>query len=191
MRSSNHRRLFPLVTLGLLLIVGWVLVDRAPEITPPEQTTADQADYFVDDFTVTATRPSGEVEYRLTASSMQHYPKAATWHFTAPHLLFYPTTGEPWRVTAEKGKAWSDGDDILLQGPVAIRRASGPVNRPMNVDTFDLHLKPNDDYAFTDRQTVLYSGGMRMTGVGARAYMDQQKLELLSQVKGRYVPDTH
>ena len=127
MPSSKPRRLFPLVTLGLLLIVGWVLVERAPEAPTPEQTTEDQADYFVDDFTVTATRPTGEVEYRLTASSMQHYPKAETWHFTAPHLLFYPTTGEPWRVTAEKGKAGRRATTSCCRGPWP---SAGPRGRP-------------------------------------------------------------
>lgn len=189
MRSSNSRRLFQIVTLGLLLVVGWVLLERTPEVTSTKTASQNQPDYFVEDFTVTATRPDGEVEYRLSAKSMQHYPKAAIWRFTAPHMLYFPGKGEPWRMDAKKGKAWSDGDDILLQGPVAIRRAGGPVNRPMNADTFDLHLKPNENYAFTDKRTVLYSGGMRLAGVGARAYMDQQKLELLSQVKGRYVPE--
>jgi lipopolysaccharide export system protein LptC len=55
--------------------------------------------------------------------------------------------------------------------------------------TRDAYLRPKERYAETKAPTVIEQGDSAVEGIGARVYLAEKRYELLSGVKGRYVPD--
>ncbi len=183
---------FRIIVLVLLVAVGWWVLDEDthdPVPADPEEM-AERPDYFMEDFTLDATGDDGVRRYRLQSPSMEHFIGDDLWLLEHPEVTYFADTGEPWRMRAERGRAWNNVEDVHLEGEVQIRRSGGEHNLPANMDTSEVFLKPERRYAETDEHAVYWRTDARLEGVGVRAWLDEDKLELLSEVRGRYeIPD--
>jgi len=191
---TGNRRLLPALTVALLIGLAWWLFGGAsPERTASRETAKARTlpDYFMDDFVLRAANKNGSWRYDITGKRMVHLPRQGVWKFQSPEIVLFTKRGAPWYGTAPRGKAWNDGNDALLMGKVHFWRPASPANERATIDSSNVALRPNEDYAQTQALTIFHQGSARMQGVGARAYLDQQRIELLSQVRGTYVPQKH
>lgn len=183
------RGLFPLAVAAALLFVGWRLF-TPPAERAPEQVSGEEArsDYYVAGATLLRTDEQGRPELEISAKRMLHLQDNDTWLLESPTMRVFTDSGEPWHGQAESGRIWADGEEAKLLGEVRLWRESSGQNRPLTVDTQDVYLRPQQKYAETDAQAVITQLDSRLVGVGARVYLDEERLELLSNVSGRYVP---
>lgn len=184
----DRRWTFRIVVIALLVVVGWWVLDEdihEPVTVDPDEVE-ERPDYFMETFTLNATNDDGRATYRVTSPRMEHFRGRDLWLMETPHIIYFVESGEPWHLHADRGRAWNNVEDVHLQGEVEIRRARGDDNLPANVDTSEVYLQPGSRYAETHEHAVYWRDGARMEGIGVRAYMDRDILELLSEVRGRY-----
>lgn len=181
--------LFRLAVAAALVFVGWQLytppAERAPEEVGSEEA---RSDYYVAGATLLRTDEQGRPELEINAERMFHLRENDTWLLESPTMRVFTERGEPWHGEADSGRIWADGEEAKLLGEVRLWRESSDRNRPLTINTQDVYLRPQQKYAETAAQAVIIQFDNRLVGVGARVYLDQERLELLSKVSGRYVP---
>lgn len=184
----NLRVLLVVALLGAAAVGGWWLRER---IHPPGGSDADTRasavpDYYMENFTIHAMNPSGTPRYSLTAEDMLHYAEIDRSDLTRPHAIFHQPDGPPYVLDSERGQIHNGGDRVDLLGHVDIDRSADANNRALHVTTRDARVYPNRDYAESDEFTVIRSASSHLQGIGMRAWFDQQRLQLLSQVEGTH-----
>lgn len=182
----------PLLIVSLLtalgLFVHWLSGLREDAKQESAEAARHVAEYFLRDFTTTTMDPQGRPEQRLAAELMQRYADDGSMELTEPRLTLYGETDNvaPWQIDAARGRISGDGKHVQLDGGVRMTRMED--NGMLELVTDDLLLMPKERYAETDAPlTVTYPQG-RVDAVGLRAYMQDERLVLLAQVRGNYVP---
>lgn len=185
----NPPRLFTLIVAGLLIGVAWLIADRPdrqPPLPDPEIPTRERADYFIEGFTIHAADKTGHWQYRLSADDLYHFPDRGIWSFSHPEMEMFAETGANWYGSAPQGSAWDDGQRVLLHDEVRFWRPESAVNRPLQLDTRELWLYPADDRVETAEHALLRQDASLTEGVGARAWLDRELIELQSEVKAHH-----
>lgn len=184
----------PLFLWSLLILIAglsWWLAERE---TPHRDQEAmhegpREVDYYLRDLQATTMTPAGLPARTLAAAELRHYPDDDTTELLEPRLTVHQRKGPPWQVTAETGWVSADGSLVLLDGPVHIERAAGPSNRPLQIDTRDLRIQPQQDYAETDERVRVRSLKDRIDATGMQAWLRRPaRIKLLANVKGYYAP---
>jgi lipopolysaccharide export system protein LptC len=177
--------------LGVVAIVaglGWWLIDErfgdGPRFGAPEEEAQRTPDFFAERFELDVSGDDGLPRYRLHGSSLEHFVGEDIWLIDAPWLIIFSDTGAPWHLRAPSGRAWNGGQEAALDGAVTLRRAASPSNRVFDADTSDVYLQPALRYVETDARATFRDEQSTMTGIGARAYLDRDILQLLSETRG-------
>ncbi len=107
-----------------------------------------------------------------------------------PILDWYQPDGQTkeWRVQAEQGWIAADNQLARLAGEVVMRRDAESGKPPVTITTRDVWLHRAERYAETAAPVKAVIPGGELHAVGARAWLDQERLELLSEVRGFYEP---
>ena len=191
----NWLSLTALIGLTLLFLILWE--------SPPEGFRRQQADTQPTKFLATTklentkTRSfddTGKLAYTFDAATTQHYqknPKRQTakdyTDFTSPYLVFYNDPAHPWHVQAKEGRARKNGTIIDLKGDVVAWKLDADGSRSELTTTY-LRLKPEQQYAETNKPVMIDSAGSKTRAVGMKAFLQQDKIELLSRVRGIHEP---
>lgn len=179
-----------LAALVATAALGWQLFSQQEPAAPQVRDEAAGTDYYVTGAHLLQTDDLGRPEYRATAVRMTHHPEQDTWLLQEPTMQFFTVVGAPWQGQAERGRIWAGGDEARLHGAVRLWREASPANRALALDTSEVYLQPPQQYAETAAPVVVRQEQNRLTGVGAKVYMSEERYVLLSEVKGRYVPST-
>ncbi len=186
----RSKRWFTLVSAMVLALLAWLMFDdRPPSQDEAESSPPPDTDYYVAHFTLMGSDASGRWSYRLQAERMLHFPATEHWEFEAPQVEFFSAEGANWYGVAERGRAWDEGEHVLLLGEVNLWRPASEQNPALWLDTSEVHLLPAQNQAHTDQAALLRQDtGSYIQGVGARIWLDQERVELQSRVRARYEP---
>ena len=77
----------------------------------------------------------------------------------------------------------ADGTVVWLLGKVDIWRNDASGARDLDIWTERLKVLPDTEYAETSEPVTIRTPGSISTGVGMRAYLDETRFQLLSQVR--------
>lgn len=180
-----------LAVLALALLAAWSIwwLRQLQTAPPPGHTAAThRIDYTMEKFEVTAMDAAGKPQYHLQADSMTHYADDDSSEFVRPRVDYIADNSTHLRLVGERGWMASQGDEIRLLGAV---RIEGFAKQPFTLLTRDVSFKPDDSLAETKAAIELTSAGIRVSAVGARVYIDQERVQLLAKVKGRYDASAH
>lgn len=178
-----------LAALLAAVFIGWRLLGGQAERPPPEiGDEAAQSDYYVTGARLLQTSDLGQPEYAATSIRMTHQQDQDIWLLQAPTIEVFTEAGEPWYGRAEHGRIWADGEEAELQGEVRLWRNASAENRPVTIDSSDVYLRPQQKYAETAAPVEVWQQQNRLVGTGARVYLDEERYELLSDVRGHYAP---
>jgi lipopolysaccharide export system protein LptC len=171
-----------LVTL-LVIATTWLSETTEKPALEPEEAAA-LTDYFLRDFEATVTGADGHPSHHIKSGSMIHFAESGVVELTNPRLTVFRPQGEHWQAEAEQGRMEGDGNEVILRGKVILKQQSRA--RPLQVNTEKLHLFPDTQYGETDTPVTISSPGGRLSGVGMKVYGEENRLLLLSDVRGRY-----
>jgi lipopolysaccharide export system protein LptC len=177
------------IVLSLLAAFSWWLreaVDTSSTVTPARHPHL--ADYVTYGLTLIAMNPAGKPDYRLQAASMRHYLDDGSSELDLPRLTSFRQGNPPWRVSAEKGWSSANGDELRLLGRVTLDRSAGPQSEEIRIITSDVTLRPKEDYAETQKQVTATMGQHELESLGMRLFLAEDRLQLLSNVRGVYAP---
>jgi len=191
MPRLNHLILGIAAILAVIFVVLQRHTEDSKKPATPELSEAEaQSDYYVVNARLQQTDDQGRLQYDVTAPHMTHRQNQDIWLLQAPKMTLFVELGEPWYGEAEHGRIWNDGDEAELLGEVKFWRLASPVNRPMTIDTQNVYLQPNLKYARTAAKVVVQQEQNWLTGIGGQIFLDEERYELFSAVRGYYVPQS-
>lgn len=185
---------FILIVLALLSVILLFFV-KSHNHKPLNSTNSDKnpQEYMTHLF-VTVFTEQGLLKNKLSAKHWAYQPEAEGSTLTTPHLVIYKPDGSLWTIDADRGfiKQPNIGtlDQINLQHHVVINRPATDAFIPVTLETEELSYQPSQEYAQSDQFVVMTKPGLKISGVGMRAFLNQGSVELLNDVKTYYTP-TH
>lgn len=178
-----------IVLYGLLLMLvtvsGWFLFQQETGLQR-SAVSASGPDAFVEDMDLKVMNEQGQLEYRLIARRMTHYPGDERFNLEAPDIRILRANGDSWRIQSEHGETTEAADIIWLLGAVDIKRKETATSSPLHIVTSDLLVKPEEELAETDNAATMTSDQFRVKGVGVKANFRNDTVELRSSVRGRF-----
>ena len=142
----------------------------------------------MEEFDVVAMGEDGSPRRRLSAAYMAQYIDTQTKELTRPHLVIYQDGAEPWHVASQRGWISADNDELMLLGKVDIWRNYADGRREIHIETEDLRVVPDKEYAETELPVFISTPESLTRGKGMRAFLGESRMQLLSEVKTTIEP---
>lgn len=144
---------------------------------------AHYPDFYMENFTTLTMDQDGTPKNRLKAVYMAHYPDDNTSELHEPEFEIFRKDKSPVMVRSDKGWVISDNDVILLSGNVYLHQNDAEGNLKLELITEDARVLVDQKYAETDKAVTLNSKKSTTTAIGMRAYLQEQRMEFLSNVQ--------
>ena len=187
-RTVYGRWTVPAVALAAAAASGWMLHSLDIGRTTAAGSPTHAPDAYMERFVTVEMDGTGQPKRRLEADYMSYHADE-TVELTNPHYVLFRAGGEPWHVRSERGRVSADGAVVKLVGTVDIWRNDASGARSLDIRTEHLTVRPAAEYGETREKVTIRTPAHTSTGVGMRAYLDETRIELLSQVRTHV--DTH
>ena len=186
--TFDPRAWLPFIALlALAALTSWWQRSLEP---PARDGDGGGPDSVMEGYRATMMSAEGAPRHRLWGEVLTHFPGDDSTELEQPRLLVFRELGEPWLLASEQGWVSGDGELVLLSGEVRIRREGSEAAGPVAVDTRDLRVLPEEDFAETDQPAVIATDELTMAGTGMRAYLKDGRLQILEKVRSRYEKKT-
>jgi len=171
-----------------LTLVSWLLLKKSDTSSSGtvSETTRRVPDYQVDQIRLVSMEVSGVPAYRLQAETLLHFPSEKWSDLTVPRMQFYQQNTVNWHVTANKGRVYDEGEDVLLSGNVILTRPADSDNGAMMVHTEALLVHTDSQTAETRLLARVEADTHQLKGIGMQADMIKGNIKFLSDVTGVY-----
>jgi lipopolysaccharide export system protein LptC len=182
-------RLILLLVLLLIAALGsWYIArDGGDRAAPPVANPAASHGYYLEDARILGTAEDGSLLYEIRAEFAEQQGDESIL-FSAVEIEYSPETDIPWSITADTALLAPDEPRVLLQGNVRAYSAAGPSGDETELLTSLLSLDPARYIAETDERIRIRIGDRSLTGTGMLASLNDNRLEIRSNVSGRFVP---
>lgn len=176
---------------GLALLAGlsygllrWV----ESELRQPAPVESHEPVLIIERFRAVHLNVAGLRESIIEAPRLAQLPNNLGTRIEQPVLDWYQPDGQTreWRLQAEQGWVAADQQSVRLEGEVKMVRTADSGKPPMTITTRDVWVRPEEHYAETAAPTRAVTPHGEFRAVGVRAWLDQERLELLSEVRGVY-----
>ena len=161
---------------------GWLLYGTDFDAPVAAGSAADAPDAWMENFVTVEMDGAGRPQRRIEARRMTYHADA-TVELSDPYYVLYRAEGEPWNVRSERGRVSADGATVRLLGKVDIWRDAGSGGRALDVRTGHLTMRPDSEYGETAQPVTILMPASTTTGVGMHAHLDEDRIEILSQVR--------
>lgn len=143
------------------------------------------------DVSVWAYTEEGMLKHHLSADYWAYVPLHQASQLTTPHLTVYKPDNTIWTIDAKRGDVTQPTlgqiDQVELSDTVILKRPPSPNLMPITLETEVLRYQPKKQYAETDQSITLTKPDLKITGVGMRAFLEKNTVELLNNVKSQFV----
>ncbi|WP_323845096.1 LPS export ABC transporter periplasmic protein LptC [Microbulbifer magnicolonia] len=184
------RTWLPLVVVVLLISAGLWFSESPPQQLLGKQPTPQQqkgaADLVIRDAKTRHFNQEGTLAYRVDADQITffQFERRDRADLTEPRILFYQEHEPKWRTESRRGVAHNNGERVVLHGDVLITELPKPGGIKLN--TQSITIKPREEFAETDKVVTITAGPNSTTGRGLRAFLKEDRVEILSDVKSSY-----
>ena len=154
----------------------------------PKNNTAEQElqpDFVALDMTLRQFNQLGFLASEVHAKQMLHFDSANITEFTKPSYIIYPNGGAAkWKISADIG-VFNQRDHVVLKNNVIISSiASTAVVKTITTSRVEIDLTT---MMVTSKQPIKVIGEkFHITGVGLKADLNQQQIELIKDIQAVY-----
>ncbi len=178
--------------ISVLILVAafsyWALEKLTEDSAAKLNKLAHYPDYYMENFTTLTMNQDGTPKNRLNAVYMAHYPDDNTSELHKPELEIFRIDRPPIMVTADNGWVTSNNDVILLSGNVYLHQNDEFGNLKVELIAEDARVLVDQKYAETDKAATLITKRSITNSIGMRAYLQEQRMEFLSNVQTTIEP---
>ena len=185
----NWRMPLSMLLLAAAVAASWLLVQQPlpQDLTRAEgQESESETGYYALHATVIGTQKNGDKLYELNARKILHYPHDNSVTLHDVHLRYHPEGNVPWTLQSDSGRLPGGTDVIELSGNVRVVSHPDDESDQVVVTTTRLDIFPEEDLATTEAAVDIRKGSHTLAGIGMKAYLKEERLELLSNVYGRF-----
>lgn len=180
-------RYWLLVPLLLLAIVIRDWVETTPTLVEVEETidmSQTKSDYYLEQFKTRKFDTQGNIEYEVSGQTLAHYPDDDRSEIIKPAVVLHREAVR-WEVASNSGLLKKDPAIFTLQGDVVLKRES-PTGEPLTIRTEELSILTDDNEVRTDKPIEIVARTWQLRSIGLQSSLNEGKLNLLSEVSGRY-----
>ena len=185
------RQLTLISTFIILAAVSWWLVEPPSEEAVAVQSTVEaEADFYSEGLVLTTMDETGRPKRRLTAEKWEHFDDGRSELFVQ-QLQLFSNNRMPLRIESPRATLSADESEWFLYPDVTLNREAGMGKRALHVETMNLHIWPEKEYAETEEAVRLESRKDWLTAVGLQAWFadESTRFKLQTEVRGRYALD--
>jgi LPS export ABC transporter protein LptC len=180
------------IIVFLLLLVAaassWYLVDSLSESEVIEtQGNAVSDGYYLKSARILSTGNDGRLLYNIKADYVEQL-NGADMFFQNVQIRYSPTAQVPWIFNADTATISDDQQRIILKGNVLAVNARGFDRKNTEIRTQYLEFEPDIYRAHTQAQVQIRIGPRSIIATGMLALLQENRLELKSNVNGKFVP---
>ncbi len=129
-------------------------------------------------------RSDGQIAYRWRAEKAERLLSNGSVRLEAPYYIGNIGEQRPWTAEAHNGELSQNGDQLDLTGSVLVKDLIREAK--ITSETLRIDLKSNNVSTASAMTLTLPNG--KTDSVGMRASLNDERVELLSQVRGHYEP---
>jgi lipopolysaccharide export system protein LptC len=177
-----------LLLIPLAIISTWLLIRLSGDEHRQPVSLVHDPDYYMEDFSTLTLNQDGTPKNKLFAGYMAHYQDDDTTELLEPKLEIYRKNKPPILVTADKGWVTSDNEVILLSGNVYLRQDDITGTLELEIITSDARILLQQEYAETNKPVTINGKRTTVNAVGMRAYLKEERIELINNVRGKIEP---
>ena len=180
--ATLARWLLPAALLAAAGASAWMLYGLDPDAPVTAREAPDAPDAYMEHFVTVEMDGAGRPLRRIEASRIAYHADR-TVELSNPRYVLFRAEGEPWHVRSERGRVSPDGTVVWLLGKVDIWRNDASGARDLDIRTERLKVLPDAEYGETAEPVTILTPRSVSTGVGMRAWLDETRFQLLSQVR--------
>jgi len=158
-------------------------------ILPKKNSSLKIADTFFNSAEIISFGEAGIPKSKIIGDQISHYPGKEDSEIITPKITLFRDIGPPVFVTADLGWINKEGTRLILKGHTLIKREKSQANQFSQLESPELTIWPNRDYAETDKAVKITTDTTIATGIGMKAYLDKEHYYLLNNVKSRHLPE--
>lgn len=183
MSLTRNAILFAAAVL-MLAVTWWSFTDRSVSVEETEAVAGPVLSGYASDFVLLSTDAQGAAVYRLEAPSARYFEDSDLWLIDEPRWQLYQDDEPPWFGRADTGQSWAGGEEAELIGDVVLMQEQANGTTRLTSERF--YLQPTLQYAETDHPVSLVSPTYEINAIGARAWLDEKRTELLNEARGKH-----
>ena len=194
----RERRLtVAIVVVGLAAAAGqglmWWL---SPQAATHDFVGPPRSGYILHNFTMWSYGVDGLPSFSMTSPQLDRRDDDDTLYIIKPNFVIpskQPGVIPDWDGNSLYGWVDKSGTLIKLQGPVYMHRpaytdATGTLTPVTTMHTSEATVWPKENRMETAEAALMVQGDSRMSGIGMRANLNDNHLELLHDVHGTLIP---
>lgn len=189
----NRSSIFSLIAILVVAYCGYLAfgtsTQSANSLTEPLVDNLEQVpDYYLINPRVKQFTLNGYKDYLLVANKISHYPHNDVSLLARPTInLYRDDSGNQWKTTSKHGRLLPGGDILELSDQVRVKEQKANGDLGMLLKTDFLTLYAEEEVADTQHPVVITSPNGSVTrGVGMRAFLAKDRIQLFSNVRGHY-----
>ena len=176
-------------TVLLLAAIGsWYMARHLVEPEVVETTgKAMPSGYYLRSARILGTGIDGHLLYEIEADYAEQQDGEDTT-FQNVRITYSEGAGVPWVLNADIATISQSRERVILKGHVRAVSSEGFGGNETEIRTQYLEFEPDAYRAETDRRVQIRIGPRSLTATGMLALLQENRLELKSNVSGKFVP---
>ena len=177
-----------IVTLLLAAVgSGVLLLSNTDKDDGPESGPRLSIGYYMTDAQLVGTGDDGKILYRASTKTAAQNFDDDVIKMEGVFVTYDPPAEIPWALRANTGTIPPDGNIIQLTGDV-VARAQDAGATVVTIRTDFLELDTETYIANTSHKVAIDYSSNRVFATGMRAYFKEDRLQLISNVNGKFFP---
>jgi lipopolysaccharide export system protein LptC len=182
----SPRAITVIVLMSAAAIGSWYLArSNAPSIDAEPPFDSVNRGYYLKQARILGTGEDGSLLYEIEAEHAEQQTDNRI-EFTDVRIRYSPETSVPWIVNADAATLKDSNPTIALRGHVQVINTGGESDT--EIRTQYLELDPERFIAETDERVQIRFGERSLTATGMLASLNDDKIELKSNVRGKIAP---
>ncbi len=183
----NARHTVVFIVLIASALASWLLArqTRDDDIDASHYDAVHRG-YYLKSARILGTGTDGSLLYEIRADHAEQQDDRIS--FTNVTIKYSPQSDVPWVINADTAIIHQDARRILLRGHVRAVSNEGFSGSETEIRTEYLELDPENYVAETTERVQIRIGARSLTATGMLASLKENRLELKSNVSGKFVP---
>ena len=189
-------RLIVLSTLiiAFALTIAWLMTESEEKL---DLNPRNEPDLYMLNATINQFGPEGELQHRIAANRFTHFPLTDVTTMKFPALKLGRTRdSDSWEITSRKGRILPSSDyreEVVELWSNVLASQSGNEIEFVTIETNNLTVYPERDYAETDEPVFIKNQSGRTTAAAMKAFLNTGKFMFYSTPEHRvttvFLPD--